>query len=120
MVGRTLPTIHGEIQLKDSIRKNYECDQLGLPVCRHDVAAQSLKRITNANNLNAVCESTKQSYKVITSLQPPVQLLTTIASCLELKGEPFSVFEGASDGEMEAFWEVVHLVDDRLYQSDTS
>ena len=30
------------------------------------------------------------------------------------------MFEGASDDEMEAFWEVVHLVDDSLDQSDTS
>ena len=54
------------------------------------------------------------------SLQPPLQLLTTITSRLELKGEPFSVFDGASDDEMQAFWKVVLLVDDSLEQSDTS
>ena len=49
------------------------------------------KAIKNANNLNAVREATKQSYKneVSTSLQPPLQLLTSITSCLKLKGEPF-------------------------------
>ena len=31
-----------------------------------------------------------------------------------MKGEPFSLFEGASDDEMEAFWGVVHLVGDSL------
>ena len=86
------------------------------------MAAQSSKReFKNANNLNAVCEATKQSHKneVSTSLQPPLQLLTRITSCLKLTGESISLFEGASD-EMEASWEVFHLVDDSLDQSDTS
>lgn len=89
---------------------------------RKEGSSEFEKAIENANNLNAVREATKQSYKheVKTSLQSPLQLLTTITVILKLKGEPFSVFEGASDDEMEAFWEVVHLVDDSLDQSDTS
>ena len=54
------------------------------------------------------------------SRQPPQQLLSSITSRLALKGEPFSEFEGASDDEIEAFWEILHLVDDSLYMADTS
>ena len=80
------------------------------------------KAIKNAHNLNAVQEATKQSYRneVRSTLQPPLQLLTSITNRLELKGELFSVFKGASDDEIEAFWEVVRLIDDSLDQSDTS
>ena len=68
------------------------------------------------------CEATNQSYRneVETSLQLPLQFLSSITSGLELKGKLFSVFKGASEDEMEAFWEVIHLVDDSLDQNDTS
>ena len=80
------------------------------------------KAIKNANNLNAVHEAAKERYRdeVKTSLQPPLQLLTSITNHLELKREPFSVFDSADDDEIEAFWEVVHQIDDCVTMSDTS
>ena len=44
----------------------------------------------------------------------------SITSRLTLKGEPFSLFDSASDEEMEAFFEVLHLVDSSVDISDTS
>lgn len=78
------------------------------------------KAIKNANNLNAVREAAKERYRdeVKTSLQPPLQLLTSITNHLELKREPFSVFDSADDDEIEAFWEVVHQIDDSVTMID--
>ena len=78
------------------------------------------KAIKNANNLNAVHEAAKERYRdeVKTSLQPPLQLLTSITNHLELKREPFSVFDSADDDEIEAFWEVVHQIDDSVTMID--
>ena len=121
VVGRTAPN-HS---WRNPVERIMSAINLGLQcvgMMRKEGSSEFEKAIKNANNLNAVREATKQSYKheVRTSLQPSLQLLTAITSRLELKGEPFSMFEGASDDEMEAFWEVVHLADDSLDQSDTS
>ena len=74
------------------------------------------KTIKNANNLNAVCEAIKQLYKMKSA---PSTSSAASDQHNKLKGEHFFLFEGASDDEMQAFWEVAHLVDDSLDQSDT-
>ena len=80
------------------------------------------KAIKNANNLKSLREVVKGKFEddVKSSLQPPVQLLQDVTTRLELKGEPFSVFDSASDDKIEAFWEVVKLIDDSLTIEDTT
>ena len=80
------------------------------------------KAIKNANNLKAVCAAVKEKYsnEVSACLLPPQQYNNSITSRLTLKGEPFSLFDSASDEEMEAFFEVLHLVDSSVDISDTS
>ena len=53
------------------------------------------------------------------SLQPAVDLLNSILHRLDLK-EAFETFDAANDDEIEAFWEVLLLVDDDLTPSDTT
>ena len=63
------------------------------------------RAIKHANNLSQVREaSSKYKADVKMSIQPPVELLTSITERLELKGKPFVVFDSASGDEIHDFW----------------
>ena len=121
VVGRTAPN-HS---WRNPVERIMSVINLGLQcvgMMRKEGSPEFEKAIKNANNLNALREATNIKYRdeVKTSLQQPMQLLASVTSRLQLKGEPFSVCESASDEEIEALWEVVCLVDDSLNMNDTS
>ena len=121
VVGRTAP----HHSWRNPVERIMSVINLGLQcvgMMRKEGSTDFEKAIKNANNLKAVRAAVKEKYSndVSACLLPPQQLVNSITSRLTFKGEPFSLFDGASDEEMEAFFEVLHLVDSSVDISDTS
>ena len=121
VVGRTAPN-HS---WRNPVERIMSVLNLGLQcvgMMRKEGSPEFEKAIKNANSINAVREAAKEQFKheVKASLQPPLKLLGDITSRLELKKEPFSVVESASDDQIEAFWEIIHCVDDTVDMSESS
>ena len=51
---------------------------------------------------NARCTHRSEVSK---SIEPVIELLSSIVKRLELKGQPFEAYEAAKDNDIEAFWE---------------
>ena len=122
VVGRTVPNRSWKNPV-ERVMSIINLDLQCIDMMRKEGSPEFEKAIKNANNLKALQEASKETYQdeVKACLEAPLQLLLADITCrLELKKEPFSIFESASDKEIEAFWEVVHLVDDGLDMSDTS
>ena len=51
---------------------------------------------------------------VASTLKPTIDLLKSIFTCLELKGEPFDLYEIATDEEIHEFWSVLLLIDSTI------
>ena len=58
--------------------------------------------------------------KVDETLAPQIELLHDIMKRLQLKGQPFEVYEAAMDNEISAFWEILLQIDSSLSEQDTT
>ena len=77
--------------------------------------------IKTSNNLNQLRKSASSfQEEVKSSLQPPIQLLENVFTRLKLKDNYFQIFESSSEDEIEAFWEVLKLIDSALTKDDTT
>ena len=76
--------------------------------------------IYNANNLRQVREAISFRKEVVSSLKPPIDLLKSIFTCLELKGQPFDMYEAATENENHEFWSVQLLIDSTLTTCTTT
>ena len=56
--------------------------------------------------------------RYLESLKPTVSLLSDVITHLELKQKKFQVYESSSNDEIQAFWEVLELVDPSLTRED--
>ena len=78
-------------------------------------------KIHNCNTLkelrNACCTHRSEVSK---SIEPVIELLSSIVKRLELKGQPFETYEAAKDDDVEAFWEIVQTIDASLTPSGTT
>lgn len=109
MVGRTAPN-HS---WRNPVEKTMSVIKLGLQ-CVGTNATQGQLRVRKECQQP---ECSARSHKVMKSA--PSTPSVAFEQHNNLKQEPFSLFKGTSDNEMQAFWEVVHLVDESLDQSDT-
>lgn len=78
-------------------------------------------KIQNCNSLKelrAACESS--SNDVAETLQPVIDLLSSIVHRLPLKGKKFKTYNAADDDKIEAFWEILLLIDETITMSDTT
>ena len=76
--------------------------------------------IYNANNLHQVREAISSRKEVVSSLKPPIDLLKSIFTRLELKGQPFDMYEAATEDEIHEFWSVLLLIDSTLTTCTTT
>ena len=62
------------------------------------------------------------SYKddIKKSLEPTITSLTSIVQCLELKGKKFQVFSGATEEDIQNYWEVLQTIDSTLTREETT
>ena len=62
------------------------------------------------------------SYKddIKKSLEPTITSLTSIVHCLELKGKKFQVFSGATEEDIQNYWEVLQTIDSTLTHEETT
>ena len=71
--------------------------------------------IQNCNNLQQLRQATESRKKdVAATLKPAIDLLNSVLKRLELKGVLFDLFSAASVEEIDAFWEVLLLIDATL------
>ena len=82
-----------------------------------DEAEAALKNCNNISLLRKSGEPYKED--ILKSLNPTVSLLSDVISRLELKQKKFQVYESSSNEDIQAFWEVLELVDPSLTREDT-
>ena len=120
VAGRTAPC-HS---WKNPVERIMSIVNLGLQcvgMMRKEGSPEFERAIKHANNLSQVREaSSKYKADVKMSIQPPIELLTSITERLELKGKPFVVFNSASGDEIRDFWESLHFIDSFIEESDSS
>ena len=58
--------------------------------------------------------------EIFKSVQSTLSLLSDVIRRLELKGKKFEVYESCSEDEIQAFWEVLHLIEPQLTRDDTT
>lgn len=83
-----------------------------------DEAEHALKNCNSIARLRASGESYKGDIKK--SLEPTITLLTKIVQRLELKGKKFNVFDGATEEDIQNFWEVLQTIDSTLAREETT
>ena len=77
--------------------------------------------VQNCNNLQQLRKAADvRRDELSSSLKPTVDLLHDVFTRLELKGEPFEMYEAASDDEIEEFWSVLLLIDASLTREDAT
>ena len=77
--------------------------------------------VQNCNNLQQLRKAADvRRDELSSSLKPTVDLLHDVFTRLELKGEPFEMYEAASDDEIEEFWSVLLLIDASLTRENTT
>ena len=88
---------------------------------RKEMNTNAEKALRNCNSLKQIHSTGEQYKKEITeSIFQPIDLLSGIVHRLELKGKHFEVQSACSDGEMEAFWEILLQIDPSLSSNDTT
>ena len=83
-----------------------------------DEAKHALKNCNSIAQLRASGESYKGDVKK--SFVPTITLLTDIVQRLELKGKKFKVFSGATEEDIQNFWEVLLTIDSTLTREETT
>lgn len=83
-----------------------------------DEAEHALKNCNSIAQLRASGESYKGDIKE--SLKPTITLLINIVQRLELKGKKFEVFSGATEEDIQNFWEVLQTIDSTLTCEETT
>ena len=78
------------------------------------------KSVKNSNNLKQMRQNCSSFKDVQKALQPPIELLKSIIVQLELLDKKFSVFESASQKEIQDFSEVLLLIDSSLTREHSS
>ena len=86
---------------------------------RKEMTPQIEKALKNCNSLKQL-RSAGKTAEIKESLQPAVDLLTDITKRLELKGKKFEVETACSNGEVEAFWEILQDIEPSLSLDDTT
>ena len=88
---------------------------------RKEMSSNAEKALKNCNSLKQI-RSVGEPFKleVQESIQQPIDLIADVMSRLELKGKKFVVEQASSENEVEAFWEVLQLVEPSLSLDDTS
>ena len=80
--------------------------------------------IKTCNNIEDIREKAKESSQLenelLESLQPTIELLSSIFERQSLKEEKFQTFEAATKQDIENFWEYVLMVDKTLNIEDNS
>src|SRR6266542_563589 len=80
--------------------------------------------INTCNNIKDIYEKAKESSQLknelLESLQPTIELLSSIFERQSLKEEKFKTFEAATKQDIENFWEYVLMVDNTLNIEDNS
>ena len=77
--------------------------------------------VYNANNLHQLREAvSSRKEEVVSSLKPPTDLLKSIFTHLELKGQAFDLYEAATEDEIHEFWSVLLLIDSTLTTCTTT
>lgn len=88
---------------------------------RKEMNTDAEKALRNCKLLKQIRSTGEQYKKEITqSIMQPIDLLSGIMQRLELKGKHFEVRSACSDGEMEAFWEILLQIDPSLSNNDTT
>ena len=69
---------------------------------------------------NQLREAVSSNKEVVSSLKPPIDLLKSIFTHLELKGQAFDLYEAATDDEIHEFCSVLLLIDSTLTTSTST
>ena len=81
----------------------------------------NLKSVKNCNNLRQLRVAlASMPLKIDETLTPQIELLHNIIKRLQLKGQPFKVYDAATSDEIEAFWEILLSIDASLNKGDTT
>ena len=90
-------------------------------IMRRKMGDEFEKIVSNCNTLKelrAGCCDLKNDIEE--SLAPVKELLSNVLKRLQLKGKNFEMFNSASQSEIDAFWEVLLLIDSSLTTQDTT
>lgn len=79
---------------------------------------EDIKNCNNLRQLRAALASDPS--KVDETLAPQIELLNDNMKRLQLKGQPFKVYDAATSSEITAFWEILLQIDASLTENDTT
>ena len=83
-----------------------------------DEVEEDIKNCNNLHQLRAALGSDPS--RVDETLAPQIELLNDIMKRLQLKGQPFKVYDAATSSEITAFWEILLQLDASLTENDTT
>ena len=79
------------------------------------------KYVSGCKNLKELrCGCSEYKDEVAESLSQPRELLNSILEQLQLNGKNFKDFHNATQREIDAFWDVLLLIDNSLTKEDTT